>query len=79
VERLLPYIERELAAGTPLRAITGHILGLFNGVPGARAWRRHLSEAAHVAGADARVVLEALAGVQAAEARRKETAPAVAA
>ena len=47
VERLLPYVERELAAGTPLRAITRHVLGLFNGLPGARAWRRQLSEAAH--------------------------------
>ena len=50
VERLLPYVERELAAGTPLRAITRHVLGLFNGLPGARAWRRRLSEAAHILG-----------------------------
>jgi len=63
VRRLLPYIEQELAAGTPLPAITRHVLGLFNGLPGARAWRRHLSEAArrHDAGAD--VVLEALAAI----------------
>ena len=79
VERLLPYIERELAAGTPLRAITRHILGLFNGLPGARAWRRHLSEAAHRPGADARVVLDAMAAVQAAEARGGKASPAVAA
>jgi tRNA-dihydrouridine synthase A len=44
VEALLPYVEREVAAGTPLHAVTRHILGLFNGQPGARAWRRHLSE-----------------------------------
>jgi tRNA-dihydrouridine synthase A len=78
VERLLPYIARELTGGTPLRAITRHMLGLFNGLPGARAWRRHLSEAAHLPGADAEVVLEAMAAVAAAETRRKE-APAVAA
>jgi tRNA-dihydrouridine synthase A len=78
VERLLPYIERELAEGTALRAITRHILGLFNGVPGARAWRRHLSEAAHLPGADARVVLDAMRTVRA-EAGRTEAAPAVAA
>jgi tRNA-dihydrouridine synthase A len=71
--RLLPYIERELAEGTPLQAISRHILGLFNGVPGARAWRRHLSEAAHLPGADARVVVEAMAAVAAAETRRKKT------
>jgi tRNA-dihydrouridine synthase A len=61
VQRLLPYVERELAEGTPLRAITRHVLGLFNGQPGARAWRRHLSEAAHRPGADAEVLLDALA------------------
>ncbi len=44
VEDYLPYIEREVAAGAPLIAMTRHILGLFNGVKGARAWRRYLSE-----------------------------------
>jgi tRNA-dihydrouridine synthase A len=61
VEDLLPYIERELLEGTPLRAITRHVLGLFNGQPGARAWRRHLSEAANRPGAGPEVLLEALA------------------
>jgi tRNA-dihydrouridine synthase A len=80
IERLMPYVERELAEGTALRAITRHVLGLFNGVPGARAWRRHLSEAAHRPGAGARVVLNAMEAVQTtADARRKEAAPAVAA
>jgi tRNA-dihydrouridine synthase A len=60
VERLLPYVERELAEGTPLWAIARHILGLFNGMPGARRWRRHLSEAAHRPGAGVEVVLGAL-------------------
>ena len=44
VEKYLPYIEAQLAEGVPLIAMTRHILGLFNGVPGARAWRRYLSE-----------------------------------
>ena len=44
IARMLPYIEREVAAGTRLTSVTRHILGLFNGQPGARAWRRHLSE-----------------------------------
>jgi tRNA-dihydrouridine synthase A len=61
VERMLPYVEQELAAGTPLNAITRHMLGLFQGVPGARAWRRHLSEYAHRAGAGPKVILDALA------------------
>jgi tRNA-dihydrouridine synthase A len=64
VERLLPYVERELAEGTPLRAISRHVLGLFNGVPGARAWRRRLSEAAHGPGAGAQLLLDALSAVR---------------
>lgn len=47
LERMLPYVERELSAGTGLKAIARHLLGLFAGQPGARAWRRHLSENAH--------------------------------
>jgi len=43
----LPYMEQELAAGTPLHSMTRHILGLFQGQPGARAWRRTISEHAH--------------------------------
>jgi tRNA-dihydrouridine synthase A len=44
VERLLPYVAQSVADGVPLKSITRHILGLFNGQPGARAWRRSLSE-----------------------------------
>jgi tRNA-dihydrouridine synthase A len=51
---LIPYIERELAQGTRLHAITRHLHGLFHAVPGARAFRRHLAGApgATEAGAD---------------------------
>jgi tRNA-dihydrouridine synthase A len=42
-EALIPYIERELARGTRFNAVTRHVLGLFRGVPGARAFRRHLA------------------------------------
>jgi tRNA-dihydrouridine synthase A len=61
VANLLPYLERELAQGTPLKAITRHLMGLFNGLAGARAWRRHLSEAAHRPGAGPEVIHQALA------------------
>jgi tRNA-dihydrouridine synthase A len=44
IEALMPYIERELAAGTRLHAITRHLVGAFQGVPGARAFRRYLAE-----------------------------------
>ncbi len=60
VEMLLPHIERELARGTRLRAITRHVLGIFQGVPGARAFRRHLAVNAVRPGAGADVLLEAL-------------------
>jgi tRNA-dihydrouridine synthase A len=42
-QALIPYIERELARGTRLNAITRHLLGLFRGMPGARAFRRQLA------------------------------------
>lgn len=44
VARMQAYAERQVASGTPLRAITRHMLGLFNGRAGARVWRRSLSE-----------------------------------
>ena len=44
VSAMRSYAERQVAAGTPLRAITRHMLGLFSGRAGARAWRRGLSE-----------------------------------
>jgi tRNA-dihydrouridine synthase A len=45
VEKLIPYIERELQAGTRLKNITRHLFGLFRGLPGARAWRKNLGTA----------------------------------
>ena len=60
-EALIPYIERELARGTRLSAITRHVLGLFRGVPGARAFRRHLATEAVKPGATAAVFRAALA------------------
>lgn len=63
IARLIPYIKDELAAGTRLHAMTRHILGLYNGQRGARAWRRHLSENAVLAGADVSVVQAALTHV----------------
>ena len=60
---MLPYIEAHLVAGGRLHQVTRHMLGLFAGQPGARAWRRALSEGAAREGADARLVEEALAHV----------------
>lgn len=60
VAALRPYIERQLAAGRPLKQVTRHILGLFHGCPGGRRWRQILSERAHRPGADYAVVEAAL-------------------
>ncbi len=60
VRAMYPYIERELSNGTYLGHVTRHMLGLFQGIPGARQWRRYLSENAHKAGADIEVLEQAL-------------------
>ena len=60
VEQMLPYVEQQLANGALLKNITRHMLGLFAGQPGARAWRRYLSENAHRQGADTSILLSAM-------------------
>jgi len=73
VEQYLPYVQRHLAEGVPLHAMTRHILGLFNGQPGARLWRRHISENAHKKGAGVDVLLEALDKVSKVQAQRESS------
>jgi len=58
---LIPYIGRELVRGTRLATMTRHLLGLFRGAPGARAFRRHLATEAVKPGAGVSVLVEALA------------------
>jgi tRNA-dihydrouridine synthase A len=60
VEQLIPYAERLVAQGTPLHALTRHVMGLYQGQPGGRLWRRHLSENGPKRGDDPRVLQEAL-------------------
>lgn len=57
---MIPYIERELKQGTLLKHISRHMLGLYQGTPGARHWRRYLSENAPRSAAGTEVILEAL-------------------
>jgi tRNA-dihydrouridine synthase A len=75
-EALVPYLERELAHGTRLHAITRHILGLFRGVPGARAFRRHLATEGVKPGAGIATFRAALALVVDMEAPMAHTAAA---
>jgi tRNA-dihydrouridine synthase A len=63
-EAMMPYIERELAQGTRLHAITRHFVGAFHGVPGARAFRRYLAENGVKPGAGANVLRDAIALVE---------------
>jgi len=63
IEQMIPYIENELGQGERLGRIGRHMVGLFAGMPGARAWRRHISEQAFREGAGIEVILEALDAV----------------
>ncbi|MEA1941429.1 MAG: tRNA dihydrouridine(20/20a) synthase DusA [Pseudomonadota bacterium] len=63
VEAYRPYLARQLETGTRLHDMTRHMLGLFAGQPGARLWRRILSEKAPKRGAGLEVIDEALAAV----------------
>jgi tRNA-dihydrouridine synthase A len=60
VRRMHGYAVEQVARGTPLRAIVRHMLGLYQGQPGARAWRRMLSDAPGLARNDPALLLEAL-------------------
>ena len=55
------YVTATLAGGTPLHQLSRHVLGLFQGQPGARAFRRHISENAHLEGAGPEVIRDAAA------------------
>ena len=61
VKRMVPYIESQYKNGNKVSKITRHMLGLFSGQPGAKGWRKILSENAHSAGPE--VVLRALSEV----------------
>ena len=63
-EAMMPYIERELTAGTRLHSIVRHFVGAFHGVPGARAFRRHLAENGVRPGAGPEVLRDAIALVE---------------
>lgn len=59
VEAMMPYVTARLGDGSNVRHIARHILGLFQGLPGARNWRRMLSDAKLLDGADARLLRQA--------------------
>ncbi|MGQ0501299.1 MAG: tRNA dihydrouridine(20/20a) synthase DusA [Panacagrimonas sp.] len=64
LERFIPFVQAELRAGTPLVRMARHILGLYRGQPGGKAFRRVLSEKAHRPGAGLDVLRQAAAEVE---------------
>src|SRR5690606_33350257 len=63
VEGMAAYVAEETSSGTPLHAIAKHLLNLFKGAPGGRAWRRALTEGSHRPGAGPELLLAALRAV----------------
>jgi tRNA-dihydrouridine synthase A len=76
VSKMLPYIDNCVAGGVPLNSITRHMLGLYAGQPGARTWRRYISEHAHRPGASSDVLSNALDAMPAASDAATMHAPA---
>ena len=70
LERMKAYLARQREDGVPAKAVTRHLLGLFNGLPGARAWRRELSERMRAPDAGSEILDLAYAPVAEALARR---------
>jgi tRNA-dihydrouridine synthase A len=66
VDAMREFLRVEVADGTPARAVVRHMLGLFNGLPGARRWRRHLSDADLLSQSGAALLDDALAALTAA-------------
>ena len=58
------YLERHVAAGLPVKHVSRHLLGLFQGLPGAKRWRRYISEHAHIDASNTRLLLQALDAMQ---------------
>jgi tRNA-dihydrouridine synthase A len=62
VEAMVGYARRHIDAGGRLNHVARHMLGLFHGQPGARHWRRHLSQNMHLDGAEPELLSEAMGG-----------------
>ncbi len=64
VERMAEYAESQRSRGVRLHSVSRHMLGLFNGLRGAKAWRRHIAENAHLPDAGPEILLKALECVE---------------
>jgi len=68
------YIEEHISQSVPVNHISRHLLGLFQGLPGARSWRRYISDHAHKDAADGRLLFKAMEQMQAANTWQKDAA-----
>jgi tRNA-dihydrouridine synthase A len=64
VRVMTDYAQRQVESGVPVKHVSRHILGLFQGMPGARSWRRYISENAHIDKENGRILLEAMQHMQ---------------
>ena len=76
ISLLAPYVAKHIEQGGRLQHISRHIIGLFQAVPGAKIWRRHISQNAHLKGADYSVIIDALNLVNEERARMLERSEA---
>jgi tRNA-dihydrouridine synthase A len=60
VAAMTRYIGRQVSQGVPVKSISRHVLGLFQGLPGARRWRRYISENAHLDASNDQLLAQAL-------------------
>ena len=75
VEKMSNYAAIQLADGVPIKAITRHMLGLFQGLPGAKAWKQTLSTLPYQDGADETVLIQALKAYEAAAEKQNDVRP----
>lgn len=75
LEGLIPFVDKELAAGIRLHQISRHILGLYHGQPGGRRFRQHISSQSALPGANTQVLHEALVMMQRYSQHRQQSSP----
>jgi len=75
VQALSDYLARQTRAGVPVKHVSRHVLGLFSCQPGARSWRRYISQHAHLDAANDRLLLQALDAMSQAAGSRSGSAP----
>jgi tRNA-dihydrouridine synthase A len=74
VQAMSRYAENQIVSGVPVKHISRHLLGLFQGLPGARSWRRYIAQHAHLQDANSRLFLDAWENMQEAVRHHRDAA-----